>query len=72
MPNERYCVTFYKTVTTDDGHDREISQQAIEVLARDEQAAADCAKSEFCRLRGLRNWSWHSDRFEIEKIVRPS
>jgi len=69
MPTHNYCVTFYKTVTTDYGHNIEIIQQAIQVLAPNEQSAIENAQSEFCRLRGLHNWSWHSDRFKIEGLV---
>ena len=68
MATQCYCVTFYKTVTTDYGRDREITQRAVEVRASNERSAVEIAKTEFCRLHGVADWSWHSDRFEIEKL----
>jgi hypothetical protein len=58
-------VTFFKTVADDYGHDREIRQQTIEVSAADKHAALSKGTDEFCRLRGLTNWSQHVDRYEV-------
>lgn len=68
---EPYVVTFYKTVMTHYGREREISERVIEVLASDAQLALEQAKAEFCRLEGLRDWSLHADRYEVERPARP-
>jgi len=62
---KHYVITFYKTVTDDYGHDRELEQSVIEVEAADEQVALVQAKDEFCRRRDLHHWSLHADRYEI-------
>ena len=65
----RYAVTFYKTVTnTDFGFAKELPQGEIRVVADDEQSAASLAKSEFCRRRGLDDWTLHSDRYEVAAV----
>lgn len=69
---KRYVVTFYKTVTTDYGEDREIVQRAVEVFANDDARALDAAKAEFARLEGLADWSLHASRFTVEGPGVPS
>lgn len=61
-----YVVTFYKTVTDDRGWDHEICQDVIRLRARDESSALSRAKAEFCRSRGLHDWSQHVDRYQVE------
>jgi hypothetical protein len=64
---KHYVVTFYKTVTSDYGRDVEIQQDVIKVAASDEQHALDQAKDEFCRRRGLHDYSLHADRYEVRQ-----
>ena len=54
-------VTFFKTVITDYGDDREITQRTIEVSATDQNDALDRAKEELCRLDEIGHWSQLSD-----------
>jgi hypothetical protein len=68
----RYVVTFFKTVTDDCGHDREICQRTIEVAAADKGAALSEAAAEFCRLDGISGWSLHADRYEVSNIDQSS
>ena len=65
--DKRYRVTFYKTITTDYGRDREIEQRVVEVVAADEESALELAKREFCRLKRLPDWTIHADRCAIEQ-----
>lgn len=62
----RYVVTFYKTVSDAYGHDREICQRTLEVVAADPEAALEEGAAELCRLDRLSDWSQHADRYEIE------
>lgn len=66
-----YVVTFYKTVASDYGYERETRQGAFDIVAADRQRALARAKDEFCRSRGLRDWSLHADRYEIERRTAP-
>ncbi|MEX0760013.1 MAG: hypothetical protein WD100_10575 [Tistlia sp.] len=63
----RYVVTFYKTITTDYGHDKEIEERVLEVTAVDEQTALERAQAEFCRLKELSDWRLHADRCAVEE-----
>ncbi len=65
---DRYVVTFFKTVITDYGDDREITQRTIEVSATDQNDALDRAKEELCRLDEIGHWSHHADRYEIVAV----
>jgi hypothetical protein len=67
-----YIVTFFKTVSTDFGQDREIRQRAVEVSAPNEFEALKKAKAEFCRREGLTDWAGHADRFEVTEAGFPS
>lgn len=61
-PVKHYQVTFFKTVTADDGMDREIVQRVVDVFAENSEKALDRAKDEFCRLDNVHCWDQHADR----------
>lgn len=63
--HKRYIVTFFKIVTDDYGSDREICECVIKLHAVDEGSAVAQAKEEFCRSKGLHDWSAHADRYEV-------
>jgi hypothetical protein len=60
-----FVVTFYKTVSTDFGEDREIKQRTVEVFAPNEQDALKEAQAELCRIESLTDWALHADRYEV-------
>ena len=62
---KNYVVTFFKTVCTDSGHEREIKQRTVEVSAASEQEALKKAQAELCRKENLTHWAAHADRYEI-------
>ena len=67
-----FVVTFYKTVSTDFGEDREIKQRTVEVFAPNEQDALKEAQAELCRQESLSDWALHADRYEIRHPDFPS
>ena len=67
-----FVVTFYKTVSTDSGQDREIRQRTVEVFALNEQAALKEAQAELCRTENLTDWTLHADRYEVMPQTFPS
>jgi hypothetical protein len=67
-----FVVTFYKTVSTDFGEDREIRQRTVEVFAPNEQEALKEAKAELCRIENLTDWAVHADRCEVAQPGFPS
>lgn len=70
--NQRFVVTFLKTVCTDFGKEKEINQRSIEVFGEDEQEAVEKAKAEFCRLDHVHHWSHHADRYRVGQPEFPS
>ena len=67
-----YVVTFFKTVSTDFGEDREIRQRTVEVVAANDDDALKEAQAELCRKENLANWTLHADRYEINEVGFPS
>lgn len=61
-----FRVTFFKEVTTDDGHDVETRQAAFDVNAVDEKQAAMLAQQRFCGDRNLTHWQVNADRCDVE------
>jgi hypothetical protein len=67
-----YVVTFFKTVATDFGQDREIKQRIVVVCAPNEREALKEAKAEFCRKERLMDWALHADRCEVTESTSPA
>ena len=68
----RYIVTFYKGVANDQGHESEILQHQVEVFATSEEEALQQGQADFCRRRGLPDWSHHADRYQVDQPDFPS
>lgn len=69
---KRYVVTFYKTISSDYGEDKDILQGRFEVFADSEETALEEAKAEFCRRERLHDWMLHANRCEVEQPDPPS
>jgi hypothetical protein len=70
----RYVVRFMKDVLGENGREREICQNSLEVDASDEGQATELAKKKFCETEALWlcDWSLHADRIQIRQGDLPS
>jgi hypothetical protein len=69
MPiSKKYAVHFYKNVPDDYGTDRKARQFSADLFAASEAEAIEEAKAEFCRKRGIADWSTHADLYEIAEV----
>ena len=67
-----FRVSFYKTVSNDQGAERKVCQGAFDVVAEDESAALKSAQALFCARDHMSNWSCHADSHEIVRPVANS
>jgi hypothetical protein len=65
MPH--YRVSFFKTLSSSDGHCFKCLQQRIDVPnSEGTEQAAEAASRQFERLRGLPDWKLLADSIEVE------
>ncbi|MGN8544500.1 hypothetical protein [Bradyrhizobium sp. C9] len=63
MPS--FNVRFIKTVCDDTGHEHRACQAAFKVDAASLSAAAQQAESDFCKQKGVRDWTIFADAMEL-------
>ncbi len=63
MPS--FDVRFIKTVCDDTGHEHRACQAAFKVDAASLTAAAQQAEADFCRQKGVRDWTIFADAMEL-------
>ncbi|MBR0934224.1 hypothetical protein [Bradyrhizobium jicamae] len=63
MPS--FDVRFIKTVCDDTGHEHRACQAAFKVSATSLTAAAQQAEADFCRQKGVRDWTIFADAMEL-------
>ena len=68
----RFIVEFVKTVSGDNGYEREACQFKCDIDAFDKQAAIESAKQRFCEAHDLSDWSSHADRVKASEGDFPS
>jgi hypothetical protein len=61
-----------KNVLGENGHQAEICQRALEVVASDKACAADVAKVRFCEAENVKHWSLHADHVQVIDAEFPS
>jgi hypothetical protein len=61
----RYIARFMKNVLGDNGHEAEICQRSLEIVAGNKTLAADLAKLRFCETENVKEWSLHADRVQV-------
>jgi hypothetical protein len=61
----RYIARFMKNVLGDNGHEAEICQRSLEIVAGNKTFAADLAKLRFCETENVKEWSLHADRVQV-------
>ena len=61
----RYIARFMKNVLGDNGHEAEICQRSLEIVAGNKMLAADLAKLRFCETENVKEWSLHADRVQV-------
>jgi hypothetical protein len=60
-----FDVRFIKTVCDDTGHEHRACQAAFRVDAVSLSAAAQLAEADFCRQKGVRDWTIFADSMEL-------
>jgi hypothetical protein len=68
----RYIARFMKDVLGENGYEREICQRALEIEASNQASAGDVAKTKFCEIENVKDWSLHADRVRIAETEFPS
>lgn len=68
----RYVARFMKDVLGENGHQIEICQRSIEVVAATAGDAAELAKVRFCEAENVPNWCLHADRLHVADTEFPS
>ncbi|WP_245312965.1 hypothetical protein [Bradyrhizobium macuxiense] len=63
MPS--FNVRFIKTVCDDSGHEHRACQAAFKVDANSLTTAAQLAEADFCRQKGVRDWTIFADSMEL-------
>ena len=63
MPS--FDVRFIKTVCDDTGHEHRACQAAFKVDAASLSTAAQLAEADFCRQKGVRDWTIFADSMEL-------
>jgi hypothetical protein len=62
-----YQVTFFKNLTSSDGHPFKCVQQKIAIrLAKNVDRAVEAAQRRYERLRHVHHWTLQADSFELE------
>jgi hypothetical protein len=61
-----------KRVLSDTGHQTSIMQRTFDLEARGKDEASQLAKTRFCNLEGIQDWSSHADDLVIEEADFPS
>ena len=64
-----FLVTFHKTVSDGRGYDRRVLQQQTVVPANYGEAAADAAKTMFCRAANIVDWRLRADTYEVTELA---
>ncbi|MCJ2099255.1 hypothetical protein [Methylobacterium sp. E-046] len=67
-----FLVKFHKTVSDGRGYDRQIIQQQSIVPASYGEAAADAAKTMFCRAASIVDWRLRADTCEVVEMAEPA
>jgi len=67
-----YIARFMKDVLGENGHEAEICQRSIEIVASDRRRAAELAKIKFCESENVKNWLIHADRVHVTDAEFPS
>jgi hypothetical protein len=68
----RYIARFMNDVLGENGYDREICQRSLEIEASNQARATDLAKTKFCEIEKVKDWSFHADRVRITETEFPS
>lgn len=68
----RYVARFMKNVLGENGHQVEICQRSIEVVAASAGDAAELAKVRFCEAENVPDWFLHADRLHVADTEFPS
>lgn len=68
----RYIAQFMKDVLGENGCQREICQRSLEIDGSTQVHAADLAKTKFCEIENVKDWSLHADRVRIIETEFPS
>jgi hypothetical protein len=68
----RYIARFMKHVLGENGCEREICQRSLEIEASNPTSAGDVAKTKFCEIEDVKDWSLHADRVRITETEFPS
>jgi hypothetical protein len=68
----RFVVRFMKDVLGENGRETEVCQGSLEVDAANEGDAEELAKTKFCEVQALRDWSLHADRIQVKPADFPS
>jgi hypothetical protein len=68
----RYIARFMKNVLGENGCEREICQRSLEIEASNRARAVDVAKTKFCEIENVNDWSLHADRVRIIETEFPS
>jgi hypothetical protein len=68
----RYIARFMKDVLGENGCEREICQRSLELEASNQARAVDVAKTKFCEIESITDWSLHADRVGIAEAEFPS
>ncbi|WP_244626640.1 hypothetical protein [Bradyrhizobium ivorense] len=66
-----FDVRFIKTVCDDTGHEHRACQAAFKVDAASLSAAAQLAEADFCRQKGIRDWTIFADSMELRTPPAP-
>jgi hypothetical protein len=61
----RYIARFMKNVLGDNGHEAEICQRSLEIVAGNKTLAADLAKLRFCETENVKECPPHADRLQV-------
>jgi hypothetical protein len=61
----RYIARFMKNIPGDNGHEAEICQRSLEIVAGNKTLAADLAKLRSCETENVKEWSLHADRVQV-------
>jgi hypothetical protein len=68
----RYIARFMKDVRGENGCEREICQRSLEIEASNQARAVNVAKTKFCEIESVTDWSLHADRVRIAETEFPS
>jgi hypothetical protein len=63
---QRYTVRLLKTVANDTGHESEVVQRELAVLAANEEEAAASVRREFCCSQNIKDPGFYVDRLDVQ------